>query len=154
MGGGVLVFVFDEYSPRVTLVQISKAAERIWALVHSDQGPYLACCWYRPPNPCNVDTIKSFEVQYRKHKDGAVGVFVCGDLNVHAISWLTHSARENTEGRLLRDISDQLGLRQVVTEPTRGKYLLDLVLTDVPDCTAKPCAAVAEHKGVLTQVEH
>ena len=43
-------------------------------------------------------------------------------------------------------------MRQVVREPTRGKYLLDLVLTDVPDCSAKPCAAVVDHRGVLTQV--
>ena len=34
----------------------------------------------------------------------------------------------------------------------RAKYLIDLVLTDVPDCAAKPCAAVADHRGVLTQV--
>ena len=72
---------------------------------------------------------------------------------MHSIRWLTHSAWESAEGRLLRDISDQLGLRQLVTEPTRGKYLLDLVLTDVPDSTAWPCAAVADHKGVLTQVK-
>ena len=52
----------------------------------------------------------------------------------------------------MRDISDQLGMRQVVTEPTRGKYVLDLVLTDVPGCTARPCAAVADHKDVLTHV--
>ena len=25
------------------------------------------------------------------------------------------------------------------------------MLTDVPDCKARPCAAVADHKGVLTQ---
>ena len=103
--------------------------------------------------PGNVETINSFYVQYRKHKDGAVGVFILGDLNVDAIRWLTHSARKNTEGRFLRDISDQLGRRQIVTEPTRGKYLLDLVLTDVPDCKARPCAAVADHKGVLTRVK-
>ena len=52
----------------------------------------------------------------------------------------------------MHDISNQLGMRQLVREPTRGKYVLDLVLTDVPDCTARPCAAVADHKGVLTQV--
>ena len=43
-------------------------------------------------------------------------------------------------------------MRQLVREPTRGKYRIDLVLTDVPDCTAKPCAAEADHKRVLTQV--
>ena len=52
---------------------------------------------------------QKFEAEYRKHKDGAVGVFVLGDLNVHSIRWLTHSARESTEGLLLTDVSNQLG---------------------------------------------
>ena len=60
-GGGVLVFVLEEYAPRVTLVESSEAAERVW--VHSDQGPYLICCWYRPPCPGSVETIKCFEAE-------------------------------------------------------------------------------------------
>ena len=48
-GGGVLVFVLDEYAPRVTLVEQSASAERIWAVVHSDCGPYLICFWDHPP---------------------------------------------------------------------------------------------------------
>ena len=59
-GGGVLVFVLDEYAPRVTLVEKSQVAERIWAIMHSDRGPYLVCCWYRPPSPGNVESIKCF----------------------------------------------------------------------------------------------
>ena len=43
-------------------------------------------------------------------------------------------------------------MHQFVGEPTRGKYLFDLVLTDALECAARPCAAVADHKGVLTQV--
>ena len=82
-----------------------------------------------------------------------MGFFALGDLNVHSVRWLQNSARESVEGRLLHDISDQLGLQQLVTEPTRGKYLLDLVFTDVPDCTAEPCTTVADHKGVLTHVK-
>ena len=152
-GGGILVFVLDEYAPRVTLVETSESAERIWAIVHSDRGPYLVCCWYRPPKSGDVVSIESFEAEYAKHKDGAVGVFVLGDLNVHSIRWLRHSARETVEGRVLHDISSKLGLRQVVRQPTRGEYLLDLVLTDVLDCQAKPCAAVADHRGVLTKVK-
>ena len=99
-----------------------------------------------------METIKSFDAEYRKPQDGAMGVFVSGDLNVHSIRWLTYSARESAEGNLLQDISDQLVMRQLIRERFRDKYLVDLVLTDVPDCTARPCAAVADHKGVLTQV--
>ena len=113
------MLVLQECDPRVTLVEKLEVAERLWAMVHSDRGPYLICCWYRPPSPGNVDTIKSFEVEYRKHKNGAVGVFVLDDLNVHNIPWLTHSARESVEGRLLCDTSDRLGLRQLVKEPIR-----------------------------------
>ena len=152
-GGGILVFVLDEYFPRVTLVAESASAERIWAIVHSDQGPYLVCCWYRPPNPGNIETIESFETEYNRYKEGAVGVFVLGDLNVHSIRWLRHSARESTEGRALFEAASRLGLQQKVREPTRGQYLLDLVLTDVTDCTAKTVAAVADHRGVLTTVK-
>ena len=82
-----------------------------------------------------------------------MGFFALGDLNVHSVRWLQHSAMESVEGRLLHDISDQLGLRQLVTEPTRGKYRLDLVFLDVPDCTAEHCTAVADHKGVLTHIK-
>ena len=53
-GGGVLIFVLDEYAPRVTLVYISEMAERVWVLLHTDRGPYLICCWYRPPNPVKL----------------------------------------------------------------------------------------------------
>ena len=31
--------------------------------------------------------------------------------------------------------------------------MFNLVCTDVPDCTAKPCAAVVDHKYVVTQVK-
>ena len=53
---------------------------------------------------------------------------------------------ESIACRFLRDISDQLGLREVVTEVTRCKSILDLVLVDVSPCVAMPCAAVADEK--------
>ena len=108
-GGGVLVFVLDQYFPRVTLVEQSASAERIWVIVHSDRGPYLVCCWYRPPQPGNVDSIKTFETEYNRHKAESVGVFVLGDLNVHSIRWLKHSARESTEGRMLFEVASKMG---------------------------------------------
>jgi hypothetical protein len=74
-GGGVLMFVMDAYFARVTLVGISESAERIWAIVHSDRGPYLVCCWYRPPDPGNTKSIESFETEYMQHKDGVLGYF-------------------------------------------------------------------------------
>ena len=74
-GGGVLVFVLSEYAARVTLVEISDEAERVWAIVHSDQGPFLICCWYRPPAPGETASIQSFEREYSKHSADVKGTF-------------------------------------------------------------------------------
>ena len=101
-----MVSGLDAYATRVMLIEIRTAAERICAMVHSDRGPYLICCWYRPPSPGNVETIKSFEAEYLKHKAGAMGFFTLGDLHVHSVRWLTHSARESVEGLFLRDLSE------------------------------------------------
>ena len=89
------MFVMDAYFARVTLVGISKEAERIWAIVHSDSGPYLVCCWYRPSDPGNTNSIESFETEYMQHQDGVLGTLMLGDLTLHSIRWLVHSARRD-----------------------------------------------------------
>ena len=81
-------------------------AEPILIIVHSDREPYMVCYWYRPLRRGNVDTIKSVELKYNRHKDEAVGVFVLGDLNVYFIRWLRHSANESVKGRFLCDITN------------------------------------------------
>ena len=42
-GGGVLIFVRAEVQAHVTLVEVSDVAERVWVMVHTNQGPYLVC---------------------------------------------------------------------------------------------------------------
>ena len=46
-----------------------------------------------------------------------------------------------------------MGFKQFVKEPTRGKYILDLVLTDVTDSAASTLATVAHHRYVLTKLQ-
>ena len=47
----------------------------------------------------------------------------------------------------------ELGLRQIVRQPTRGKYLLDLVLTDLGDLVkASVLDSVADHRSVLCEL--
>ena len=47
----------------------------------------------------------------------------------------------------------RLELQQLVKEPTRGTYLLDLVFTDVTDSAASTLTAVADHRCVITKVK-
>ena len=47
----------------------------------------------------------------------------------------------------------ELGLRQVVREPTRGNHLLDLVLTDLDDLVSVTVLeSIADHRSVLCEL--
>ena len=70
-------------------------------------------------------------------------------MNVHHTRWLRHSSRNSAEGEHLRDFSDRAGLKQLVREPTRGDYLLDLAFTDVDDVRCAVVNKIADHKGLM-----
>ena len=74
---------------------------------------------------------------------------VLGDLNVHQKSWLRFSSKDTPEGKLLRDICAAEGLRQIVREPTRDTYLLDLVITDIDGASFVVGGKVRDHKLVI-----
>ena len=61
------------------------------------------------------------------------GVFLIGDFNVHSIQWLQFSSHESREGHVLRNFCQRQSLTQCARQPTRNAYLLDLVMTDMPD---------------------
>ena len=106
-------------------------------MLHAETGPYLIRVWYRPPKPGEHDSIKYFEEEWQRQSFDVLGTICIGDLNVHHIKWLRHSARNSSEGELLRAVCDTYGFRQLVTEPTRGDHLLDLALTDLDEVRCK-----------------
>ena len=74
-------------------------------------------------------------------------------MNVHQKKWQKFSSGGNTiEGETLQTTCEELGLKQLVREPTRGSNLLDLVLTDIPDATCQVLPAIADHRVVQTQL--
>ena len=90
---------------------------------------------------------------HRMHEHFAcIGTLVVGDLNVHNTSWLTHSSGTSPEGKLLRGVARGFGLTQLVDKPTRGRYLLDLVLTDIENASVEVLPRIADHSLVLTTV--
>ena len=68
---------------------------------------------------------------------------------MHHIRWLRYSSRNSVEGEHLRDFADKAGLKQLVREPTRGDYLLDLALTDLDGVRCKVVSKIADHNGLL-----
>ena len=106
--------------------------------------------WYRRPEPGEVASIKSLEPELHKFAPDTVGTIILGDLNVHEPAWLRYSAGSTVEGRELHGFCSERGLQQHVREPTRGDYLLDLVISDVgPLIRTKVVPGIADHSGVL-----
>ena len=75
-----------------------------------------------------------------------------GDLNIHHRIWLRHSRENTSRGAKLKEICDGAGLRQLIREPTRGDYLLDLVLTDYADVKVTLGPKIADHSALLVTV--
>ena len=66
-GGGVLLLVACELEHSVTFLEEGgEEDERIWALVHTNHGPYLACCWYRPPGETECESITRFSSELNR----------------------------------------------------------------------------------------
>jgi hypothetical protein len=74
-------------------------------------------------------------------------------MNVHNVSWLKYSSHESSEGKLLQATCQELGLKQLVKEPTREGNLLDLALSDVPGATAIVSPSIADHNIVETSLK-
>ena len=150
--GGVIVFAKTSIVSHVTLLLTSENSERLWLQLHTDNGPYLLCSWYRPPVQGEVESINSFVEEFTQLRAHALGTLLMGDLNLHCRRWLTYSDGNTREGEMMRDICLKNGLRQLVREPTRCENLLDLVLTDIESASVSVTSKIADHSVVTTRL--
>ena len=72
-GGGIMIWAQDEHFMNVTLTHHSEAAERAWAVVHTDFGPLVVGAWYRPPRSGEIDTIRTLRDEWRSQRECCVG---------------------------------------------------------------------------------
>ena len=150
-----MLFARDNFAANIVHVGDSSVDERSWHIVHGDCGPILLCLWYRPPNIGELESIQRFEQELDKYSRNTVAVMVIGDMNVHNAEWLRHSNGPSREGSELETVCCTQGLRQHVKHPTRGPYLLDLVLSNFSSgirCKVVPGVRDDDHEGVLTTV--
>ena len=154
-GGGIALYALSGFEQSVAHLADSNEDERSWFIIHTDSGPILLCLWYRRPDKSEVESVRRFDEEFSKFSRHAVSCIIMGDMNCHNPEWL-HFSRSNTpEGRELEAVCCAHGLRQLVKEPTRGPYLLDLVLSDLASgirCRVVPGIHGTDHDGVLTIV--
>ena len=86
-------------------------------------------------------------------KHEVIGFILLGDMNIHHQRWLFRSNANTLEGSTLKEICDDFALQEIVRQPTRGEYLLDLCLTDLEDSKCVTLPEIADHKALLFSVK-
>ena len=107
-------------------------------------------CWYRPPAPGEVDSIRSFKEEAQLHATNAVGCVPLGDLNIHHRKY---SNRKSLEGQELCAVCTEFEMTLLVHQPTRGDHLLDLVLSSFSGVKTGVLPMIADLKPVTATLK-
>ena len=73
--GGVIIFVREALANYVVHLCNSKNAERIWVIIHSDQGPILLGFSYRRPSYGEIKSIRSLKIELQEYGTNKIGIF-------------------------------------------------------------------------------
>ena len=150
--GGVAVYAKNTLS-NIALLEHSDGAERSWCILHTHIGAILLGNWYRAPD-AGDSSIETLPAELDRLRAEVVGVILLGDINIHHRKWLRHSRENSAIGERLWSVCKDSGLKQHVAEPTRGLYLLDLVLADVGELLkVQVLPELADHKVVCIDLD-
>ncbi|CAM4567914.1 unnamed protein product [Leuciscus chuanchicus] len=152
-GGGIAVYCLEGISIYHNPARDPDDFELMWFTVALKTRTLLIGAIYRPPSAsCDIlDYLdkNTFSVmdEYRAQS------VMLGDFNVHHHEWLG-SNKTDTAGRRASQLTNCLGLDQIVMEPTRGDNILDLVLSDTPATTTTLAQmGSSDHNPVLVQLQ-
>ena len=148
--GGILTLVRDDFNGLVHIAN-SKDEERSWHFLKIGIETILIANWYRP-GASEFDGFSELYAELGEFFSQATGVVIMGDLNIHHKRWLKYSREDSRIGAEMKTLCDFHGLFQIVREPTRYAYLLDLVCTDIVGASATVLPSIADHAGVKVRL--
>ena len=139
-GGGVFIIAKDEISITEIEVTNTDCSLVVAKIMLKDEADITVGAFYRQPNSTITEiddlmtTLLSIQNRHRTTK-----FIIGGDFNLPAIMWGdsvnikdTPSYGPQVNTRFV-EISESLGLTQIVEEPTREGNILDLILVTSPD---------------------
>ena len=115
--------------------ELTSDAEMIWAKLSTPkQKPLYFCSFYRIPNTDSCPIISLNETLLKLHQMVPnPEVLLSGDFNFPGISWLEGGIINSDPAygyginQLFLDTNNEYGLEQLITQPTHGSNILDLV---------------------------
>ena len=148
--GGVLILKRDDFNGLVH-IRNCEDEERSLYFLRLGVDTILVANWYRPGATTHT-TFANLYTEMNEFFHDVSGIVIAGDLNIHHKKWLRFSNANTEVGADLKTFCDFHGLRQIVKEPIRGDYLLDLACPDIQKCTATVTPYITDHKGLLQKL--
>jgi len=149
-GHGVALYVRDCFH----CIQLNDCDDKVECLRvkmtgKANKADILLGVCYRPPNQDEeVD-----EVFYKRLAEvsQSLALVLMGDLNLLDICWKYNTAERKQSRRFLEHVEDNF-LTQLVSEPTKGGVLLDLLFTNtvglVQDVVVGGCLELSDHEMI------
>lgn len=138
-GGGFLVAVNKNIVS--SLVHTNSALEIVWVACSSPSTQILLGACYRPPDdgPSFVEQLRESLSEASK-QNPANHIYLFGDFSFPNIDWPLLSSSCNAAKDFI-NLTLDFNLFQVITKPTRGSNILDLLLTSDPG-TVRPITQI------------
>ena len=136
--GGVGLYIKDSL-PSKSRSDLVTLPECIVHEIHLNKKKYFFAVVYRSPsqNETEFDNfMMNFELMLSKmNAENPYSFIITGDFNCRSTQWWENDA-ENNEGKLFEPLTSDLGLNQLISEPTHlignSKSCIDLIFTDQP----------------------
>uniref|UniRef100_A0A8D9BQ03 Endonuclease/exonuclease/phosphatase domain-containing protein n=1 Tax=Cacopsylla melanoneura TaxID=428564 RepID=A0A8D9BQ03_9HEMI len=141
-GGGVCIYIAKEWNSKLVSYEELESPscgdiDILLVKVKIEETCLLLSCVYRPPNSNLAENSGLISSLREKLTDVNHPIVVLGDFNYSGISWNKHGGIEH-ENQMESDFVDMLsdlGLHQLISEPTRYRInnipsLLDLLITN------------------------
>ena len=130
-GGGIIVLVRNSITA-VHHKDLECDCEMLWLELYTSRGVVNLVTYYRPPTT-TADSLHSLHSAIVAVCSSSP-IIVCGDFNVPDVDWITTSPKVKSllPETLCQLVHDNF-FSQLVSSPTRGDNILDLLLTTHPD---------------------
>ena len=137
--GGVGLYVKDSL-PTTERIDLVTLPECVVCEIQLNRKKYFFVVIYRSPSQ-DEDEFDNFAINFelmlsKMHAENPFCVVITGDFNCRSSQWWGDDI-ENNEGKLFEPITSDIGLHQLIAEPTHlmgdSKSCIDLIFTDQPN---------------------
>lgn len=154
-GGGVALYLHSDL--KFSVLDAPSQTESVWCKVYFETLTFVVGVFYRPPNLI-ADSLVSLSAFVQEIVPHSPNLICMGDFNVPDINWTSLSPLGHASQlyRETMNFSLTSGLKQIVSDATRGTAILDLVFFSPRVCDyGYACTVVdgiSDHKAVFASI--